>query len=112
MTKAIVFFGAALVAASMAPARQASARAVALSPSRIVAALPAALDKSSPGSGSVSATGQAPTAGDRAKRSEAVEERSENVAQESVPLPQTSTILPLLGLIGLGSLVAGLFARR
>ena len=27
-------------------------------------------------------------------------------------LPQTSTILPLLGLIGLGSLVAGLFARK
>jgi hypothetical protein len=27
-------------------------------------------------------------------------------------LPQTSTILPLLGLLGLGSLVAGLFARR
>ncbi len=27
-------------------------------------------------------------------------------------LPQTSTILPLLGLIGLGSLVAGFFARR
>jgi hypothetical protein len=26
--------------------------------------------------------------------------------------PQSSTILPLLGLIGLGSLVAGLFARR
>jgi hypothetical protein len=26
--------------------------------------------------------------------------------------PQTSTILPLLGLIGLGSLVAGFFARR
>ncbi|HKW19120.1 MAG TPA: DUF5818 domain-containing protein [Terriglobales bacterium] len=41
------------------------------------------------------------------------------VAQsEAVPavnngqLPQTSTILPLLGLIGLGSLVAGFFARR
>jgi hypothetical protein len=27
-------------------------------------------------------------------------------------LPQTSTILPLLGLIGLGSLVAGFFARH
>ena len=27
-------------------------------------------------------------------------------------LPQTSTILPLLGLIGLGSLVAGFFARK
>jgi hypothetical protein len=30
----------------------------------------------------------------------------------SAELPQTSTILPLLGLLGLGSLVAGLFARR
>ena len=27
-------------------------------------------------------------------------------------LPQTSTILPLLGLIGLGSLIAGFFARK
>jgi hypothetical protein len=36
-------------------------------------------------------------------------------SEDGVPaqqLPQTSTILPLLGLIGLGSLVAGLFARR
>lgn len=32
--------------------------------------------------------------------------------QNNGQLPQTSTILPLLGLIGLGSLVAGLFARR
>lgn len=42
----------------------------------------------------------------------------QNVAQTEAPaapngqLPQTSTILPLLGLIGLGSLVAGFFARR
>lgn len=42
----------------------------------------------------------------------------QNVAQTEGPaapngqLPQTSTILPLLGLIGLGSLVAGFFARR
>jgi hypothetical protein len=39
-----------------------------------------------------------------------------NPADEDSPnraqLPQTSTILPLLGLIGLGSLLAGLFARR
>ncbi|HZQ19525.1 MAG TPA: hypothetical protein VFA90_12445 [Terriglobales bacterium] len=42
----------------------------------------------------------------------------QNVTQTEAPavpngqLPQTSTILPLLGLIGLGSLVAGFFARR
>ena len=33
-------------------------------------------------------------------------------AKATGQLPQTSTILPLLGLIGLGSLVAGLFARK
>jgi hypothetical protein len=39
---------------------------------------------------------------------DAANDDSPNRAQ----LPQTSTILPLLGLIGLGSLLAGLFARR
>jgi hypothetical protein len=34
------------------------------------------------------------------------------IGKGSAELPQTSTILPLLGLLGLGSLVAGLFARR
>jgi len=34
------------------------------------------------------------------------------IAKNNAQLPQTSTFLPLLGLIGLGSLVAGLFARR
>ena len=33
-------------------------------------------------------------------------------AAKAEQLPQTSTILPLLGLIGLGSLVAGFFARK
>ncbi|MGH9514686.1 MAG: hypothetical protein ACRD3P_03295 [Terriglobales bacterium] len=33
-------------------------------------------------------------------------------AMNNRQLPQTSTILPLLGLIGLGSLVAGFFARH
>ena len=37
---------------------------------------------------------------------------SNDPAAPNGQLPQTSTILPLLGLIGLGSLVAGLFARR
>jgi len=109
VTRAMVFLGAALLAVSLAPARQASARAVALGPSGIVAALPAALGNSSPGSGTASAGSQVPRATDRTKRIEAVDE---NLGQDSAPLPQTSTILPLLGLIGLGSLVAGLFARR
>ncbi|HUK47525.1 MAG TPA: hypothetical protein VLW06_08040 [Terriglobales bacterium] len=37
---------------------------------------------------------------------------SEQSTGNNGQLPQTSTILPLLGLIGLGSLVAGFFARR
>jgi hypothetical protein len=40
---------------------------------------------------------------------------TESASADGMPaqqLPQTSTFLPLLGLIGLGSLVAGLFARR
>ena len=36
----------------------------------------------------------------------------QETAANNGQLPQTSTILPLLGLIGLGSLVAGFFARR
>ena len=42
----------------------------------------------------------------------AVQNVSEEPATPRGQLPQTSTILPLLGLIGLGSLVAGFFARR
>ncbi|HZP17444.1 MAG TPA: hypothetical protein VFB00_05740 [Terriglobales bacterium] len=77
--------------------------------------------------GSVAAAQQGPGAqdsssgaatGDRDRGIEhpdsAASQTSQN--QEAVPenarLPQTSTILPLLGLIGLGSLVAGLFTRR
>ena len=37
---------------------------------------------------------------------------AEEAALNNGQLPQTSTILPLLGLIGLGSLVAGFFSRR
>jgi hypothetical protein len=45
----------------------------------------------------------------------AADERASNEpngATVARQLPQTSTILPLLGLIGLGSLVAGFFARK
>ncbi|MBV9180985.1 MAG: hypothetical protein JO356_06705 [Acidobacteria bacterium] len=55
---------------------------------------------------------QSSTAADRSKRIEGSEGASEAQVNNGAPLPQTSTILPLLGFIGLGSLVAGLFARR
>jgi hypothetical protein len=48
-------------------------------------------------------------------RDNTVPSGTETASDDGMPtqqLPQTSTILPLLGLIGLGSLVAGLFARR
>jgi len=48
--------------------------------------------------------------------SKGIQERAQGedpgTGNSSAELPQTSTILPLLGLLGLGSLVAGLFARR
>lgn len=119
MTRVIVFFGVALVVASLGSVGQASGKRTALVDNSRVQTLAAALDSSAPPAvessqapGSAQSGGQTTTTGDRAKRIEAVDERSENVGKESAPLPQTSTILPLLGLIGLGSLVAGLFARR
>lgn len=55
---------------------------------------------------------EGPATGDRTKRIQGSDQGSENLVQNRAPLPQTSTILPLLGFIGLGSLLAGLFARR
>jgi hypothetical protein len=43
---------------------------------------------------------------------QATASKEQTPAVSNGQLPQTSTILPLLGLIGLGSLVAGFFARR
>jgi len=48
----------------------------------------------------------------RGRAAESQSTTSKNEAAATGQLPQTSTILPLLGLIGLGSLVVGLFARR
>ena len=46
------------------------------------------------------------------RESDASSVASVDDAVKNRQLPQTSTILPLLGLIGLGSLVAGFFARH
>jgi hypothetical protein len=66
-------------------------------------------------SGSASAAASprasAATAGGQARVLNSAQE-AQNATGDPPQLPQTSTILPLLGLIGLGSLVAGLFARK
>ena len=50
--------------------------------------------------------------GDRGPSAQNTAQGDETPATNNGQLPQTSTILPLLGLIGLGSLVAGFFARH
>ena len=50
--------------------------------------------------------------GDRGAGAQNIAQGDDTAAPNNGQLPQTSTILPLLGLIGLGSLVAGFFARH
>ena len=110
MTRAGVFLTAALAAASLALFAQ-DHSASAASPS--AASSPAAIAQpSNQNSSSVPAARKA-TPSDSAQSAPAARDSASNeAATANGQLPQTSTILPLLGLIGLGSLVAGLFARR
>lgn len=109
MTRVSVFLSAVLLATSLGVAAQDRARKQDNPPPMSNAQV------SQPSQTSSSATNDPapkPTTGDRTKRIERTGEGSEDLVQNGAPLPQTSTILPLLGFIGLGSLVAGLFARR
>jgi len=126
MTRAGVFLTAILAAASLglfaqdhstsaaSPSAASSMAAVAQTGSQNSSSKPAA----QPGTPSNSAQ-SAPAARDSSSNAttespnRAIEgSASTDPATPNGQLPQTSTILPLLGLIGLGSLVAGLFARR
>ena len=73
---------------------------------------PAEAAKPASGRGETAATGDSPGGQTTSGASPAVQDVSQEPVTTSGQLPQTSTILPLLGLIGLGSLVAGFFARR
>ena len=118
MTRAGVFLTAALAAASLACFAQ-DHSASAASPNAASSA--AVAQPSNQNSNSVPANRKA-TPSDSAQSAPEGRDSSSNAAtsdpNSAIPatangqLPQTSTILPLLGLIGLGSLVAGLFARR
>jgi len=106
MTRAAVFLAAILVAASLGVVAQDNHSTAGSGP----AAAGSVQSSTSPQAGN-----DAVNAGSKAQK-----ESSEVADQPAVPdgraengqLPQTSTMLPLLGLIGLGSLVAGFFARR
>jgi len=124
MTRAGVFLTAALAAASLACFAQ-DHSASAASPNAASSA--AVAQPSNQNSNSVPAN-RKETPSDSAQSAPAGRDSSSSATSNSNPasqgsasndpatangqLPRTSTILPLLGLIGLGSLVAGLFARR
>lgn len=126
MTRAVVFLAAAMVAASLGVvAQDVSGGGTNSAPQNNstnnpqqtvnVAATP---QPSASGQG----TGTSAAASHDSAKSTTTRDRNPNVqnaaqGDESAiatngQLPQTSTILPLLGLIGLGSLVAGFFARH
>jgi len=107
MTRLSVFLSAVLLAATLGVSAQDGARKQDNPPTSTQVSEP-----SPPSSSAMKDRAQKATTGDRTKRIERLGDGSEDLVQNGAPLPQTSTILPLLGFIGLGSLVAGLFARR
>jgi hypothetical protein len=101
MTRAGLLFTAVLAAASVGVFAQDSSQSASAPPQVSTQSSPSSATQpgaAQPSSPKPAATGQAGATSDEL-----------NSTQQ---LPQTSTFLPLLGLIGLGSLVAGLFARR
>ena len=118
MTRAVVFLTAALSAASLGVfaqdvSQQNSQTSVTTSQTNQTTQSAAA--------GSQNASMQNPSGARDSAQNTAADQHNKGTAnanpangdtQNNGQLPQTSTILPLLGLIGLGSLVAGLFARR
>jgi hypothetical protein len=117
MTRVVVFLAATLVAASRGAVAQDNSNTTGQSPGPGTTAHDSASPQSPPASSS-----SAPSAGANdsargtttAKAGSDVKDSapSQEMAGDPAQLPQTSTILPLLGLIGLGSLIAGFFARR
>ena len=125
MTRAVVFLAAAMVAASLGVvAQDVSGGGTISAPQNNTdnsnSSQHSAQQPTSPGpnasavtASSVSQDSNRSSAnGDRSRDSQNVAQVDETPGTNNGQLPQTSTILPLLGLIGLGSLVAGFFARH
>ena len=111
MTRARVILIAALAAASLGASAQEHTKAQgnSVAAQGSVQSTQPAQQSSGASPAAVPSQGSATSSPNHAiKTKDPAVDDSPNRAQ----LPQTSTILPLLGLIGLGSLLAGLFARR
>ena len=129
MTRVVVFLAATLVAASLGVMAQESSTAAGQSSSPVLQSstengaqrqapsnpeTAAGNVKADPSQGAAANdSSQATATGGTAKGvQDAAHGEDTANANNNGQLPQTSTILPLLGLIGLASLVAGFFARR
>lgn len=119
MTRAVVFLTATMLLASFglvaqnnSPSGGQASSAQSTAPVQNGPASPAATT-SAPANAPQGATQVANKGSRTSSPDNSAQGRSEDPrTASSAELPQTSTILPLLGLLGLGSLVAGLFARR
>jgi len=110
MTRAVVFLTATLLLASLGAVAQNSSNPGAGGSASAQATAPA--QNSPPAAPSNDAAGQSAATDTQRNGIENSEQNGSQQDKRKAELPQTSTILPLLGLLGLGSLVAGLFARR
>ena len=122
MTRAVVFLAVSLAAASLGLFAQDNTRHMTSAPAAAVVAhnsdtsgaqqdtnsTPSTPTDTSAAPHRVTSDGSSATSG----RNRGIQNNAREEATANGQLPQTSTILPLLGLIGLGSLIAGLFARR
>lgn len=114
MTRAVFFLTATLLFASFGAVAQNNSSPSGAQNASVQATAPAQSSaQSAPTAGRAAdprhGTTSAPATKGIQESAQGQESRTDTSRAE---LPQTSTILPLLGLLGLGSLVAGLFARR
>jgi len=114
MTRAVVFLTATLFLASLGAVAQNNSNPSGGQSASAQASAPAqnANQPAAPPPNASANTAPGTTTTPQSKSIQASTPGAEPRTISSAELPQTSTILPLLGLLGLGSLVAGLFARR
>lgn len=114
MTRAVVFLTATLLLASLGAVAQNNSSPSGGQNASVQATAPVQSSaQSAPSAGSPAEARHGTTTAPATKGiQESAQGQEPRTDQSRAELPQTSTILPLLGLLGLGSLVAGLFARR
>jgi hypothetical protein len=113
MTRAVVFLTATLLFASLGLVAQNSQNGEQGASAQTAAPASSSAQTGAPATSRRADTRQRTTTAPATKGiQQSAQGEEPRTANSRAELPQTSTILPLLGLLGLGSLVAGLFARR